>query len=383
MEDVYIVSACRTAICSLNGAFATESAPKLGAAVIKEAMTRSGLANEDIGEVIMGNVLSGGIGQAPARQASIFAGLPPSVGAMTVNKVCGSGLKSVVLGYQAIRLGDAKAIVAGGMESMTQAPYILEKARSGYRMGHGKLIDLIIKDGLWDPYGNMHMGMCGEECAEKQNISRQEQDDFSIESYKKAQEAQSKGLFKDEIVAVNGIVEDDEPKKSNFTKFPRLKPVFKPGGTITAANASKIDDGAAAVTLAGESLVKEKGLKPLAKVLGWAQGAQEPIMFTTAPSLAIQSLFKKLGASKDDFDLYEINEAFAVVSIANMKILGIDKEKVNVHGGAVGLGHPLGASGTRILVTLLNALKNRGKKKGIATICLGGGEAVSLAVELV
>ncbi|MEK7288050.1 MAG: thiolase family protein [Elusimicrobiota bacterium] len=381
MENVYIVSAVRTPIGGFNGALALEPAPKLGAAAIKEAVQRSGISAEDIGEVILGNVISAGIGQAPARQATIYAGLPHSIGAMSVNKVCGSGLKAVVLGYQAIRSGDAKAVIAGGMENMSQAPYLLDKARTGYRLGHGQLIDSNIKDGLWDPYNNIHMGNCAEACAEKHEITRQEQDEFSILSYKRAQEAQAKGAFKEEIIAVMGLTEDEEPKKSNFEKFPRLKPVFKPNGTITAANASKLNDGAAALALAGESLVKEKGLKPLAKIIGWAQHAQEPLWFATAPAGALQNLAKKLGLGLADFDLFEINEAFAVATLGCMKLLGIEKERVNVHGGAVALGHPIGASGARILTTLIYALRQRRLKRGAAAICLGGGEAVSIGIE--
>ncbi|MBI2070306.1 MAG: thiolase family protein [Elusimicrobia bacterium] len=382
MENVYIVAAARTPIGGFNGALAMSSAPKLGAAAIKEALNRSGLKPEDIAEVIMGNVISCGIGQAPARQAAIYSGLPPSVGALTVNKVCGSGLKAVTLGYQMIRAGDAKAMVSGGMENMSQAPYLLEKARTGYRFGHGQLIDANIKDGLWDPYDNIHMGNCAEACAEKHEVTREAQDEFAISSYKKAQEAQAKGSFKDEIVPVDGINEDEEPKKSNFDKFPKLKPVFKANGTVTPANASKLNDGGAAVVLASESMVKERNLKPLAKILGWAQHSQEPIWFTTAPAGALQNLSKKTGMGLDEFDLFEINEAFAVVSLACMKLLNLPQEKINVNGGAVALGHPIGASGTRILVTLINALKQRNLKRGAAAICLGGGEAVSVGIEI-
>lgn len=382
MESVYILSATRTPIGGFNGALAAEAAPKLGAAAIKEALNRCGLKNEEINEVIMGNVITAGIGQAPARQAAIGAGLPTSVGATTINKVCGSGLKAVVLGYQAIRSGDANAIVSGGMENMSQAPYLLEKARTGYRLGHGQLIDANIKDGLWDPYNNIHMGLCAEKCAEEHKISRQEQDDYSILSYKRAQEAQSAGAFKEEIVPVLAVNEDEEPKKSNFEKFPKLKPVFKPDGTITPANASKLNDGAAALVLAGESLVKERGLKPLAKIIGWAQHSQEPIWFTTAPAGALQNLAKKTSLSLKDFDLFEINEAFAVVALSCMKLLGINAQQVNVHGGAVALGHPIGASGARILTTLIYALRQKKLKRGAAAICLGGGEAVSVGVEI-
>ncbi|MBI4369800.1 MAG: thiolase family protein [Elusimicrobia bacterium] len=382
METIYIMAAVRTPIGSFNGNFAASPAPKLGGAAIKAAMERSGLSSNEIDEVIMGNVITAGIGQAPARQAAIAGGLPPSVGAFAVNKVCGSGLKAVALGFQAIRSGDSQGIVAGGMENMSQAPYLLEKARTGYRLGHGQVIDSNIKDGLWDPYNNIHMGSCAEACAEKHQVGREEQDAFAINSYKKAQEAQAKGYFNDEIVSLDGINTDEEPQKSNFDKVPKIKPVFKPGGTVTAANASKLNDGGAALVLAGESLVKAKGLKPVAKILGWAQHSQEPIWFTTAPAGALQNLTKKLGLDLKDFDLFEINEAFAVVSLACMKLLNIDAGRVNVHGGAVALGHPIGASGARILVTLIHALKQRHLKRGAAAICLGGGEAVSVGVEV-
>ncbi|MBI4063207.1 MAG: thiolase family protein [Elusimicrobia bacterium] len=383
MNEVYVVSAARTAIGSFGGAFGATPAVKLGGAAIKETLNRSGLQPEMINEVIMGNVVSAGIGQAPARQAAIAAGLPTSIGALTVNKVCGSGLKAVVLASQMIRSGDAQAVVAGGMENMSQAPYLLDKARTGYRLGHGQVLDANVKDGLWDPYGNIHMGLCAEACAEKYQISRAEQDNYAILSYKRAQEAQAKGYFKSEIVAVEGMAEDEEPKRSNFDKFPKLKPAFKPDGTITPANASKLNDGAAAVVLASESLVQEKKLKPIAKILGWAQHSQDPLWFTTAPVGALQNLMKKLGGDLKDFDLFEINEAFAVVAIACVKLTGLDSERVNVNGGAVALGHPIGVSGCRILATLIYALKQRNLKRGAAAICLGGGEAVSLAVELV
>lgn len=382
MEDVVILSAVRTPVGSLNGALATYTAPQLGAKVLSAALKKAGVPGPEVSEVVMGNVVSAGIGQAPARQASIFAGLPASVGATTVNKVCGSGLKAVMMASQSIRLGDSRLAVAGGMESMTKAPFLLDKARGGYRLGHGQLVDSIIKDGLWDPYGDIHMGLCGEMCAEKHQISRAEQDEYAIRSYQRAQEAQQKGFLLEEIVPVDGIAEDEEPKCASFDKLPKLKPAFKAGGTITAANASKINDGASALALSSGSYAREKGLKPLAKVVGWATFSQEPAWFTTAPAGAIEMLLKKVGWTVQDVDLFEVNEAFSVVALAVMKLAGLDQDRVNVHGGAVAFGHPIGASGARILTTLLHALKRRTLKRGIAAICLGGGEAVALAVEM-
>ncbi len=381
MEDAVILGAARTPIGAINGTLASYTAPQLGAKAIGAARSRAGVKPEKVDEVVMGNVLSGGVGQAPARQAAIGAGLPVSAGATTVNKVCGSGMKAVMMVSQSLRLGDSGVAVAGGMESMSKAPYILEKARSGYRFGDGKLIDTVIHDGLWDPYKDIHMGMCGEMCAEKHEIARAEQDAYAIETYKRAQAAQADGTFADEIADVDGLKEDEEPKRASFEKLPRLKPAFKPGGTITAANASKIDDGAAALVLASSGRAKELGLKPQARIAGWATFSQEPEWFTTAPAGAIDRLLKKLSWTKEQVDLFEVNEAFAVVTLAAIKLLGLPREKVNVHGGAVALGHPLGASGARILVTLLNAMKRRDAKRGVAAICIGGGEAVAVALE--
>ncbi|MBI3549619.1 MAG: acetyl-CoA C-acyltransferase [Elusimicrobia bacterium] len=379
MEDVVILGAARTPIGMLNGSLSSYTAPQLGAKAIAGALERAGVKPEEVNEVVMGNVISAGIGQAPARQAMIYAKVPASAGATTVNKVCGSGMKAVMMAAQSIQLGDSKIAVAGGMESMSKAPFVLDKARGGYRMGHGQLVDSIIRDGLWDPYGNVHMGDCGELCAETHSISREQQDEYAIESYKRAQAAQSSGALAAEIVSVDGIVEDEEPKRGAFDKIPKLKPAFKPGGTITAANASKIDDGAAAIVLA--SAKAAAGRPILATIKGWATFSQEPQWFTTAPAGAIVKLLEKVGWKTDEVDLFEINEAFSVVTLATMKMVGIPRDKVNVYGGAVALGHPIGASGTRILVTLLNAMKQKNLKRGIAAICLGGGESVAVAVE--
>jgi acetyl-CoA C-acetyltransferase len=379
MKDICILSAKRTPIGSFNGALSSYTAPQLGAKAIAGALEAAQVKGEDVSEVIMGNVVSAGIGQAPARQALMGAGIPVSVGATTVNKVCGSGMKAVMMGCQSILTGDADIVVAGGMEAMSKTPFLLEKARGGYRLGHGKLVDAVIHDGLWDPYGDKHMGMCGEKCAEQEKISREDQDNFAIESYKRAQTAVADKSFDAEIVEVDGIVEDEEPGRAKLDKITRLRPAFVKGGTITAANASKLNDGAAAIVLASEE--KAAGKDVLAKVKGWATFSQEPEMFTTAPAGAIKKLLARVGWDKDEVDLYEINEAFAVVSIAVAKLVGIGLEKVNVNGGAVALGHPIGASGARILGTLVHALKKRGLKKGIASICLGGGEAVAVAVE--
>ncbi|MBI4054918.1 MAG: thiolase family protein [Elusimicrobia bacterium] len=383
MEEAVILSAVRTPIGSLGGSLSTYSAPQLGAAAIREAVSRAGIAPEKVEEGILGNVLSAGVGQAPARQAMIAAGIPPSAGAMTINKVCGSGLKAVMLAAQSLRQGDCRIAVAGGMESMTQAPYLLEKARAGYRLGHGQLVDSVIRDGLWDVYQNIHMGGCGEMCAEKHRISREEQDEYARKSYSRAVRAQQEGALQEEIVSVGGVGEDEEPKRAAFEKMGRLKPVFKPQGTITAANASKLNDGAAALVLASASQAKEQKAPPLARVVGWATHSQEPEWFTTAPTGAIEKLLSRVGWKKEEVDLWEVNEAFSVAALAVLRLAGLDPERVNVHGGAVALGHPIGASGARILTTLLYALKRHRKKRGVAAICLGGGEAVALAVERV
>ncbi|MDI6778960.1 MAG: acetyl-CoA C-acetyltransferase [Bacteroidota bacterium] len=390
MNDVVIVSAVRTPIGSFNGSISSLPATKLGAIVIEEALKRSNVGKDQVDEVIMGSVLTAGMGQAPARQAAIYAGLPESVECMTINKVCGSGLKSVMLSAQAIMLGDADVVVAGGMESMSNVPYILDKARSGYRMGHGQLTDLLINDGLWDVYNNFHMGTAAELTAKEYQITREAQDEFAVTSYKRALNAQTNNLFKEEIVPVvitqKGsdsliISEDEEPKKVKFDKIATLKPAFQKDGTITAANASKINDGAAAVVLMSKKKAEELGIKPLVKIINFASFAKKPEMFPTAPADVIQKLLKKTGYSKEDIDLYEINEAFAVVTLSVIKILGLDMNKVNINGGAVALGHPIGASGTRLLVTLIHAMKQQNVKRGLVTLCIGGGEASAMIIE--
>ncbi|MBI1821848.1 MAG: thiolase family protein [Nitrospirae bacterium] len=389
MKEPVIVSAVRTPMGSFNGNLSSIPATRLGAIVVREALKRAGVQGSEVEEVIMGNILSAGLGQAPARQAALYAGLPKTAGALTINKVCGSGLKAVMLAAQAVKAGDAQVVIAGGMESMSNAPYLLMKARNGYRMGHGELIDSMIKDGLWDVYDDVHMGNAAELCAEKFHISREEQDQFAITSYQRALTAQKKGHFKEEIVPVsvlqkgneNLIKEDEAPGKVNFEKMRSIKPVFKDGGTVTAANASSLGDGAAALVVTDSETAQKKGLKPLVKIVGYASSATEPVWFTTAPVQTIERLLNKTGYRILDVDLFEINEAFSVSSIAVNRKLALDPEKVNIWGGAVALGHPIGASGSRILTTLIHALKALNKRLGVAAICLGGGEAVAMMVE--
>jgi acetyl-CoA C-acetyltransferase len=390
MQEVIIAAGCRTPIGSFEGTLSPLSATQLGAIVVEEAVRQAGIQKNDVDEVIMGCILTAGLGQAPARQAALFAGLPDSVECMTINKVCGSGLKAVMLASQAIMLGDADVIVAGGMESMSNAPYLLDKARAGYRMGHAQLIDSMIKDGLWDVYNDFHMGNAGELCAKECGVPREAQDDFSIMSYQRALDAQKNSRFKDEIVPVKitgrrgevtTVSEDEEPGKVKFEKIRTLKPAFQKDGTITAANASKINDGAAALLVMSKEKAKTLGIKPLAKVVGFASSAKKPEWFTTAPADVIPKALKKVGLTLNDIDLFEINEAFAVVNLAVNKILGLDTSKVNVNGGAVALGHPVGASGARILVTLLYAMKQCDARRGLAGICIGGGEASALIID--
>jgi acetyl-CoA C-acetyltransferase len=389
MQEVYIVSAVRTPIGSFQGSLSSIKATELGAIAIREAVKRAEIKPEDVSEVIMGCVLPAGLGQAPARQAAIKAGLPVSVPCMTINKVCGSGLKSVMLAAQAIRTGDADIVVAGGFESMSNVPYYLDKARTGYRMGNGKIIDGMVNDGLWDVYNNFHMGNAAELCSRELKISRKEQDDFAVSSYRRALESIEKGFFKEEIVPVEIksrkgteiISEDEEPKKVNIEKGLTLRPAFEDNGTVTAFNASKINDGGAALVLVSENKLKELGLAPLAKVTYQVSHAQQPEWFTTAPAYAIQNVCKKAGITPDDIDLFEINEAFAVQALSVIKVANLDVNKINVNGGAVALGHPIGASGARILTTLIYALKNRNLKRGLATLCIGGGEASALIIE--
>lgn len=391
--EIVIVSAVRTPIGSFNGVLSPLSAPQLGSLVIAEAIRRVGLSLDAVDEVIMGNVLTAGLGQAPARQAALGAGLPKSVGTLTINKVCGSGLKAVMLAAQAIRLGDAEIIVAGGMESMSNAPYLLDKARKGYRMGHGQIVDSMIKDGLWDVYNNFHMGSAAELCASKYKLSREEVDQFAITSYSRALEAQRAGAFKDEIVPVRvnqsssggkgtvEVTEDEELAKFDRNKMASLKPIFREGGTVTAANASAISDGAAAMVVMSAEKARTLKMTPFVKIIGYASAAQEPEWFTTAPVPATKALLRKTNHSISDIDLFEINEAFSTASLAVNRELELDPKKVNVRGGAVALGHPIGASGARVLTTLIHALKSLNKRRGVASLCIGGGEAVAMMVE--
>ncbi|HEY6557227.1 MAG TPA: acetyl-CoA C-acyltransferase [Polyangiaceae bacterium] len=390
LPDVFIVSAARTPIGSYLGALASLPAPRLGATAIRAAVERAGLAAEQIEEVFMGNVLSAGIGQAPARQASIYAGIPAQVPTTTVSKVCGSGLQAVVFATKTLLVGDAELAVAGGMESMSNVPYYLQQARTGYRMGDGKVVDGMIFDGLWDPYSNSHMGNAGEACALEYGFTREAQDGFARESYGRAQKAIESGAFAAEIVSVpipqkKGadvlVAEDEEPGRGDPSKFDKLRPAFTKDGTITAANASSINDGAAALVLATESALKRHKLEPLARIVGYGSAAQAPEWFTTAPAKAIDLTLKKLKLDKDSIDLWEINEAFSCVTMACSKLAGIDLAKVNVRGGAVALGHPIGASGARVLTTLLYAMRDQKARRGLATLCIGGGEAVALVVE--
>ncbi len=385
-----ILSAARTPIGTFQGAFASTPAPRLGAAAIAEAIKRAGVARDQIQECLMGNVLTAGVGQAPARQAAIYAGLGLGTEALTINKVCGSGLKAVMLASDTIRLGHADMIVAGGQENMTLSPHLLERARAGYRMGNFEVTDSMIKDGLWDPYGAVHMGNCGELCAKEFNFTREQQDTFAIESYKRAQAAMSSGAFNSEIIGVDvtegkntvRVTADEEPGKAKFDKIPTLRPAFDKAGTITAGNASKINDGAAALVVSSMAKAQELGIKPMARIVAHASFAQDPKWFTTAPVGAVQKALQRAGLKSSDIDLWEINEAFAVVTMACAQKLQLDLAKVNVNGGAVALGHPIGASGARVLTTLLYALKARGLKRGVATLCIGGGEGAAVVVEM-
>jgi acetyl-CoA C-acetyltransferase len=389
MKEVVIVAATRTPIGSFGGSLAAISATQLGAAVIKSAVEKAGLRPDQVQEVYMGNVMSANIGQAPATQAAIFAGLP-YLPATSVNKVCASGMKAIMLAAQSIALGQNEIVVAGGMESMSNVPYYLDKARNGYRLGNGQIIDGLVKDGLWDVYNDYHMGSAAELCATDCNISREEQDAYAILSYHRAQKAQEDGKFKDEITPVGlkdkkgditMFTEDEEPATVKFEKIPSLKPVFKKDGTVTAANASTLNDGAAAVVLMSREKADELGIKPLAKIVSYADAQQVPEWFTTAPSKAIPLALHRAGLQSSDIDFFEINEAFSVVSIANNQLLNLDPEKVNINGGAVSLGHPLGASGARIIVTLLHVLKQNNGKYGAAGICNGGGGASAMVIE--
>jgi len=392
MRDVVIVEAKRTPIGAFGGGLASFSAPELGSAAIIELLKSSGISADEVQEVVMGNVLTAGIGQAPARQAALKAGLSLNTPSTTVNKVCASGMKAIMIAADQIRLGDVDVVVAGGMESMSNVPYYLPKHRYGSKYGHVQTEDGILKDGLWDVYNDYAMGNAAEVCASECNISREEQDEFAIESYKRAQSAQENGYFDNEMIKVKVtdrrgnvtiVDKDEEVSRVKFDKIPSLRPVFDKEGTVTAANASSINDGAAAVLLMTADIAKELGLTPLAKVVSHGSAAKAPEWFTTAPSDAIPIALKKAGLSKDDIDLFEINEAFSVVSIANNQILELDPAKVNINGGAVSIGHPIGCSGARIVVTLLHALKRTGGKYGCAGICNGGGGASALVVEMI
>ena len=388
-SPIIIAGAKRTAIGSMLGQFTGVPTTTLGATAIKAALEQSGVAATDVSEVIMGCVLPANLGQAPARQAAMAAGLPTSVGCTTINKVCGSGMKAIMLGHDLIKAGSATVIVAGGMESMTNAPHMVV-ARTGLRYGDAKLVDHMAWDGLTNPYDGQSMGVFAEATADKYKFTREQQDAFAIESVKRAQAAIASGAFVDEIVAVKvagrkGDVEyatDEQPGKSDIAKIPTLKGAFRKDGTVTAASSSSISDGAAATILLSEDEAKKRGIKPLARIVGHATLAQEPAWFTTAPVGAIEQLLKKIGWNVDDVDLFEVNEAFAVVAMAPMRDLGIAHEKLNVNGGACALGHPIGASGARLVVTLIHALKARGGKRGVAALCIGGGEATALAIEL-
>ncbi|HYV91535.1 MAG TPA: acetyl-CoA C-acyltransferase [Chitinophagales bacterium] len=389
MNEVFIMSIARTPIGSLGGVLSSISATQLGAIAIKAAMERAKISPDLVNEVYAGNVLSANLGQAPAQQASILAGIPTNTPCTTVNKVCASGMKAIMLGAESIMLGINDVVVCGGMESMSNAPFYLTKARSGYRYGNSEIIDAIVRDGLQDPYNMKMMGNAGELCAREYKITREDQDAFAIESYKRAEKAMSSGVFDEELVPVEVpsgkdkvmVTEDEEPKKVKYDKIPSLKPAFEKEGTITAANASKINDGAAAVILMSGQKMRELGLTPFAKIIGFADASQDPDWFTTTPAKAMPKAMKMAGLEVKDADLVEINEAFSCVGIVNEKLLNLNPEIVNIYGGAVALGHPIGSSGARITVTLANALKQKGKKIGLAGICNGGGGASAIVIE--
>lgn len=390
-SEVVLAGACRTPVGGFCGALAEVPATKLGSLVIQAVLARTGVKPEKVDEVILGNVIGAGLGQNPARQAALGAGLPVAVSATTVNKVCGSGLKAVMMGIQAIRCGDAAVVVAGGTENMSRAPFLLDRARTGYRLGNGTLIDAVLHDGLRDAYHDKPMGGFGELCGQKYTFSRKDQDDYAVQSYQLALEAMEKGRFQEEIVPVEvphkkgtlRVTEDEEPKRFNEEKLRSLKPAFEANGTITAGNASSINDGAAAVLVLPAEQARGMGVAPMARVLGYHTAADAPEWFTVAPVKAMAGLLDKLGLAVSEVDLFEVNEAFAVVPMAAMKDLGIPREKLNVNGGAVAMGHPIGASGARTLVTLLHAMRQRGSRRGMVSLCIGGGEAVALAVEAI
>ena len=389
MDDVVILSAVRTPVGAFQGALASLPAHALGARALSAAFERAGLTADQIQQVNMGCVLPAGQGQAPARQAALAAGCPVSTGALTLNKVCGSGMRAVMIAANDLRCGDFQVVAAGGMESMSQAPYLALGARDGLRLGHGKLVDSMIHDGLWDPYNDLHMGNCAELCASEYKLTREEQDAFSLESYRRAREATEKGLFAEEIVPVKVpgrkgetvVDRDEEPFKADLDRMATLKPAFQKDGTVTAANASKINDGASALVLTTASEAARLGARPLARIVAHASLAQKPEWFTTAPVGAARVVLERAGLKAADIDLWEVNEAFAVVALAFSRDLGLDPQRVNPRGGAVALGHPIGSSGARILVTLIHALRERGLRLGCAAICIGGGEATAMVVE--
>jgi acetyl-CoA C-acetyltransferase len=392
-DDVVIISGCRTAVGKFQGSLSDLGAPQLGAVVVREAVKRAGLNSDQVDECIMGNVLPAGLGQNPARQAAIFAGLSPATGAMTINKVCGSGLKAVALAAQAIQTGNSSIVVAGGMESMTNAPYLLPQARKGYRLGNGKVIDSMVHDGLWDIYNDYHMGVTGENVAEKYGITREQQDEFAVNSHRKAVAAWKECRFKSQIVAVEipakkkgeapVLFEKDESPREDTTieALRSLKPAFKKDGTVTAGNAPGVNDGAAAVVVTSAQRAKEMGTQPMVRIMAQATSGVEPKWVMMAPVDAVRKIWEKTGWKKDEVDLYELNEAFSVQALGVMRELGLDLNKVNVNGGAVAIGHPIGASGARVLVTLIYEMIRRNSKRGIAALCLGGGNAVAMAVE--
>jgi len=390
VKDVVILSAARTPVGSFLGSLSAVPAPALGSTAIRGALERAAIRPDEVEQVLMGNVLSAGQGQAPARQASLGAGIPNSVPCITVSKVCGSGMRAVMDASNAIQAGEYEVAVAGGMESMSNAPYLLERARTGYRMGSATLVDSMIKDGLWDPYNDVHMGGCAEMCASKYSFTREEQDAYALQSYLRAQDAAKSGLASEEIVAVEvpqkkgppkAVDMDEEPFAAPLDKITTLKPAFQKDGTVTAANSSKINDGAAALVVSSGEWAARRRTKPIARIVAYSGVAQAPEWFTTAPGGAIRRLLEKTGLSISDVDLFEINEAFAAVALAAIRDLDLDPARVNVRGGAVALGHPIGASGARILTTLVHALRHDGKKRGIAAICIGGGEATAMLVE--
>ena len=392
MKEIVILSATRTPIGNFQSALASSPASRLGATAIMGALVEAGVSPEHVTDVLMGNVLQAGQGQAPARQAALYAGLPAATRAVTIHKVCGSGLQAVMQGSQMLATGMGEFVVAGGMENMSQAPYLMPKARDGYRLGHQQVIDSLIMDGLWDPYNDIHMGNCAEKCAAEYKFTREAQDAYAIESFQRANAAQKSGRFAAEITPVEikdrkgnmtKVELDEGPAKVNYYKVPQLKPVFQKDGTITPANASSINDGAAALVLAPLEAAARHGLKPIARLVAFGGHAQEPMWFTTAPVQATKNALTSAGWSVGDVDLWEVNEAFAVVPMAFMRELGVPHDKVNVDGGAIALGHPIGCSGARIIVTLIASLKARGLKRGVAAICIGGGEGLAVCVEII